>query len=86
MEICHRFIAEVKENFADIAAKTDLNKTGPDLSLPAPKRSYLPIECYPCRKVSLNYSDSLIFHGGNTGSIPVRDANILSILRDLTGS
>jgi hypothetical protein len=35
------------------------------------------VECYPCRDVSLNYSKSLLFHGGNTGSIPVRDANIL---------
>src|SRR6266542_4623099 len=33
------------------------------------------LECYPCRKVPLNYSDSLLFHGGNTDSIPVRDAN-----------
>ena len=28
-------------------------------------------------EVSLNYSDSLLFHGGNKGSIPVQDANIL---------
>ena len=33
------------------------------------------VECYPCREVPLNYSDSYLFHGGNTGSIPVRDAN-----------
>ena len=35
------------------------------------------VECYPCRKVPLNYSESHLFHGGNTGSTPVRDANIL---------
>jgi hypothetical protein len=29
------------------------------------------VECYPCRQVSLNYSDSHLFHGGNTGSILV---------------
>jgi hypothetical protein len=33
----------------------------------------------------LNYSDSLPFHGGDTGSTPVRDANYFSILRDLAG-
>jgi hypothetical protein len=31
-------------------------------------------KCYPCREVPLNYNRSLLFHGGNTGSIPVRDA------------
>src|SRR5438132_9574946 len=35
------------------------------------------VECYPCREVPLNYSDSLLFHGGDTGSTPVRDARIL---------
>lgn len=33
------------------------------------------IKCYPCRQVSLNYSESLLFHGGDRGSTPVRDAN-----------
>jgi hypothetical protein len=33
------------------------------------------VECYPCREVSLNHGDSLLFHGGDTGSTPVRDAN-----------
>jgi hypothetical protein len=33
------------------------------------------VECYPCRDVSLNDSDSLLFHGGDTGSTPVPDAN-----------
>ncbi len=33
------------------------------------------VECYPCREVPLNYNRSLLFHGGNTGSTPVRDAN-----------
>jgi hypothetical protein len=42
------------------------------------------VECYPCREVSLNYSDSLLFQGGDTGSIPVRDANILKNLSDPT--
>jgi hypothetical protein len=36
-------------------------------------------ECYPCRQVPLNYNKSLLFHGGDTGSTPVRDAKILSI-------
>ena len=31
--------------------------------------------CYPCREVPLNYNRSLPFHGGDTGSTPVRDAN-----------
>jgi Tol biopolymer transport system component/DNA-binding winged helix-turn-helix (wHTH) protein len=39
----YRFIAEVKESFPDIPAKTELSKTGADLLLPAPKRSYAPI-------------------------------------------
>ena len=46
----YRFIAEVKETFADIAAKTELDKTGSIYppataggSDRAPKRSYLPI-------------------------------------------
>jgi hypothetical protein len=37
------------------------------------------VECYPCRQVTLNYNRSLLFHGGDTGSTPVRDAKILSI-------
>ena len=38
------------------------------------------VECYPCRKVPLNYNRSLLFHGGDTGSTPVRDANPLRVL------
>src|SRR5713101_1509780 len=38
------------------------------------------VKCYPCRSVPLNYSESLLFHGGNTGSTPVRDANTLKTL------
>ena len=34
------------------------------------------VKCYPCREVSMNYSESLLFHGGDTGSAPVRDANL----------
>ncbi len=34
------------------------------------------VKCYPCREVSLNYGDSLLFHGGDTGSTPVRDAKL----------
>jgi len=30
----------------------------------------------------LNYNRSLLFHGGDTGSTPVRDANILKRLSD----
>src|SRR2546422_9629823 len=37
------------------------------------------VECYPCREVPLNYNRSPLFHGGDTGSTPVRDANFLSI-------
>ena len=37
------------------------------------------VECYPCREITKNYSESLLFHGGDTGSTPVRDANFLSI-------
>jgi hypothetical protein len=33
------------------------------------------VECYPCHEVPLNYNGSLLFHGGDTGSTPVRDAN-----------
>ena len=40
------------------------------------------VECYPCRTVSLNYNRSRLFHGSDTGSIPVRDA-ILSPIPDL---
>jgi hypothetical protein len=29
----------------------------------------------------LNSCKSLLFHGGDTGSIPVRDANLLSIIK-----
>ena len=38
------------------------------------------VECYPCREVPLNYNRSLLFHGGDTGSIPVRDAKLESPL------
>jgi len=31
--------------------------------------------CYPSRRFPLNSCKSLLFHGGNTGSIPVRDAS-----------
>ncbi len=36
------------------------------------------VERYPCREVTLNYNRSLLFHGGDTGSTPVRDANNLT--------
>src|SRR2546430_11697378 len=36
------------------------------------------VKCYPCREVTLNYNRSLPFHGGDTGSTPVRDANSFS--------
>jgi hypothetical protein len=42
------------------------------------------VECYPCREVPLNYSESLLFHGGDTGSTPVRDAKILKSLQNPT--
>src|SRR6266478_3240727 len=44
------------------------------------------VECYPCREVTLNYNRSLLFHGGDTGSTPVRDANILKNLDHSTRS
>src|SRR5258708_1542181 len=31
---------------------------------------------YPCRKSPMSYSKLLLFHGGDTGLIPVRDAKI----------
>jgi len=43
------------------------------------------VECYACREVPLNYSDSLLFHGGDTGSTAVRDANTLKHLQDPPG-
>ncbi len=42
------------------------------------------VQCYPCRGVSLNYSELRHFHGGDTGSTPVRDANIQKHLQDPT--
>ena len=33
------------------------------------------VERYPCRRVPLHHNRSLLFHGGDTGSNPVRDAN-----------
>ena len=44
------------------------------ISVPVSPSSAL--ECYPCREVTLNYNRSLLFHGGDTGSIPVRDAKL----------
>src|SRR6266478_2421299 len=41
------------------------------------------VECYPCREVTLNYNRSLLFHGGDTGSTPIRDANNFNHLRDI---
>ena len=42
------------------------------------------VECYPCREVPLNYSESLLFRGGDTGSTPVRDAKTFNHSRALT--
>jgi hypothetical protein len=42
------------------------------------------VECYPCRRVPKNYSDSFLFHGGDTGSTPVRDAKFPKHLQDPT--
>jgi hypothetical protein len=36
----------------------------------------LTLRCYPCRVVSISYQILSPFHGGNTGSNPVGDANI----------
>jgi hypothetical protein len=41
-----------------------------------PLSSLTAVECYTCREVSKNYSESLLFHGGNMCSNPVRDANL----------
>src|ERR1700758_336329 len=35
---------------------------------------------YPCRLIPITYSNSLHFHGGNTGSNPVGDANKINDL------
>jgi hypothetical protein len=32
------------------------------------------LQCYPCRRFPFNSCKSLLFHGGDTGSTPVRDA------------
>jgi len=37
---------------------------------------------YPCRLIPITYSNSLHFHGGNTGSNPVGDANKIKNLLD----
>src|ERR687892_729946 len=39
-----------------------------------PESTLTTLRCYPCRKFPLNSCKSLLFHGGDTGSIPVRDA------------
>ena len=39
------------------------------------------VECYPCRAVPLDYNRSLLFHGSETGSIPVRDAITFNYLQ-----
>jgi hypothetical protein len=36
------------------------------------------LRCYPCRNFSLKSCKSLLFHGGDTGSIPVQDAKLAS--------
>src|SRR6266446_6791732 len=41
------------------------------------------VKCYPCREVPLNYNRSLLFHGGDTGSTPVRDAKLPKHFCDL---
>ena len=44
------------------------------------------VECYPYREVTLDYNRSLLFHGGDTGSTPVRDANTFNHLQDPASS
>ena len=39
---------------------------------------------HPCRIVSITYCEAVPFHGGNTGSNPVGDANNPKKLRALT--
>ena len=39
------------------------------------------VECYPCREVSMDYIDLLLFHGGDTGSTPVWDATISNLIK-----
>ena len=43
------------------------------------------VECYPAQS-SWNYNDSLLFHGGDTGSTPVRDANKTPVAEKAHGS
>ncbi len=43
----------------------------------------MPLGAIHAAKFRLNYNRSLIFHGGDTGSTPVRDANSFNHLRDL---
>jgi hypothetical protein len=43
--------------------------------------SFSAVKCYPCREVTLNYNRSLLFHGGDAGSIPVPDAKAINHLQ-----
>src|SRR6266705_3459094 len=56
-------------------AGEDYESTESPISVPVSPSSA--VECYPCRQVPLNYNRTPPFHGGDTGSTPVRDANIL---------
>ena len=58
-----------------------------ETSIKRPKRSrvsFSAVKCYPCREVTLNYNRSFLFHGGDTGSIPVRDTNFPKQCQDFT--
>jgi hypothetical protein len=48
-------------------------------SISVPKGSKTSIQGQPCPLVSVSYSCRGPFHGGNTGSNPVGDANIVSM-------
>ena len=48
--------------------------------LPAPTVPESVLLCHPCRLVSISYQTGDHFHGDNTGSNPVGDANIINNL------
>ena len=70
------FVSSRPVNVSDEGSRTSIK--GP-ISVPVSPSNA--VECYPCRRVTLNYNRSLLFHGGDTGSTPVRDAIALNSLK-----
>jgi hypothetical protein len=51
------------------------NRTSIKRPISVPVSPSSAVKCYPCRKVPLNYNKAFLFHGGDTGSTPERDAS-----------